>query len=314
MRKGRREFDFFNMSFLDVISCGFGAVVLLVLISKYQLAPEQGEQEEISPLLAKVIELENQNEALASELDQLQESLASASQEAEELSKKAEIEANRRETERKRGQKLQDDLEGLELVEKSLKRATITPGNSPKRDEEVGGIPVDSDYVVFIVDTSGSMQEIWSRVTREIVNVIKIHPEIKGFQIMNDNGVHLVSRYAGKWIPDTPARRKSIIKLFKNWKSASNSSPVEGIKAALKRYARPDINMSIYVFGDDFTGSSYDRVVTTIDSLNKKKPDGTRLAKIHGVAFISQHATNRFPTLMREITRRNGGTFLGLTF
>ena len=314
MRKGRREFEFFNMSFLDVISCGFGAVVLLVLISKYQIAPEQGEQEEISPLLAKVIELENQNEALASELDQLQESLASASQEADELSKKAEIEANRRETERKRGQKLQDDLEGLELVEKSLKRATITPGNSPKRDEEVGGIPVDSDYVVFIVDTSGSMQDIWSRVTAEIVNVIKIHPEIKGFQIMNDNGVHLVSRYAGKWIPDTPARRKSIIKLFKGWKSASNSSPVEGIKAALKRYARPDINMSIYVFGDDFTGSSYDRVVATIDSLNKKKPDGTRLAKIHGVAFISQHATNRFPTLMREITRRNGGTFLGLTF
>ena len=178
----------------------------------------------------------------------------------------------------------------------------------------MGGIPVDSDYVVFIVDTSGSMQDIWSRVTAEIVNVIKIHPEIKGFQIMNDNGVHLVSRYAGKWIPDTPARRKSIIKLFKGWKSASNSSPVEGIKAALKRYARPDINMSIYVFGDDFTGSSYDRVVATIDNLNKKKPDGTRLAKIHGVAFISQHATNRFPTLMREITRRNGGTFLGLTF
>ena len=132
MRKGRREFEFFNMSFLDVISCGFGAVVLLVLISKYQIAPEKGEQEEISPLLAKVIELENQNEALASELDQLQESLASASQEAQELSKKAEIEANRRETERKRGQKLQDDLEGLELVEKSLKRATITPGKSPK--------------------------------------------------------------------------------------------------------------------------------------------------------------------------------------
>ena len=35
MKKKQREFDIFNLSFLDIISCGFGAVVMLVLISKY---------------------------------------------------------------------------------------------------------------------------------------------------------------------------------------------------------------------------------------------------------------------------------------
>ena len=34
MRRTRRSFDIFNLSFLDVISCGFGAVVLLLVIIK----------------------------------------------------------------------------------------------------------------------------------------------------------------------------------------------------------------------------------------------------------------------------------------
>ena len=40
------------------------------------------------------------------------------------------------------------------------------------------GIPVDSEYVVFIVDTSGSMKDIWNKVTRHIENVINIHPTV----------------------------------------------------------------------------------------------------------------------------------------
>ena len=34
MKKKRRVFEVFNLSFLDVVSCGFGAIVLLLVISK----------------------------------------------------------------------------------------------------------------------------------------------------------------------------------------------------------------------------------------------------------------------------------------
>ena len=34
MKKKIRILDIFNLSFLDVISCGFGAIIMLVLISK----------------------------------------------------------------------------------------------------------------------------------------------------------------------------------------------------------------------------------------------------------------------------------------
>ena len=31
-KRRRREIDIFNMSFLDVVSCGFGAIILLLVI------------------------------------------------------------------------------------------------------------------------------------------------------------------------------------------------------------------------------------------------------------------------------------------
>jgi len=76
-------------------------------------------------------------------------------------------------------------------------------------------------------------------VTAELENVIRIHPRIKGFQILNDNGLHLISGYQRRWIPYTKARRDSVTRLFRAWRSASNSSPVEGVEVATKRHVNP---------------------------------------------------------------------------
>ncbi len=205
-------------------------------------------------------------------------------------------------------------LEGLSLVESTLKQAALpTPKpNNNERDDEVGGIPVDSDYVVFIVDTSGSMQQIWPRVSAQIINVLNIHPQVKGFQILNDMGKSIISGYEGKWIPDTKGRRDSVIKLFRNWSDYSNSSPVEGIQQALRRYAKPTITTSIYVFGDDYTGSSYDPVINSLTGQNLNSVSNKQMARIHGVGFRSAGTTDRFGIFMRELTKRNGGTYLAL--
>ena len=88
---------------------------------------------------------------------------------------------------------LEKDQAGLALVQSTLKQASIKPKETKNiRDEEVGGIPVDSDYVIFIIDTSGSMKQIWGRVSSEIINVLNIHPKVKGFQIINDLGKSLI--------------------------------------------------------------------------------------------------------------------------
>jgi len=312
MKKRRGNLEIFSLSFLDIVSCGFGAVVLLVLISKPLEGISSSDVDASKQMLQEVITAEDRVAQSSRELEKKQQDLASLQHIsalilASEATAKKQLSATARELE-----KLNGDLKGLSMVEASLQRASIRPGTATKRDAEVGGIPVDSDYIIFIVDTSGSMINIWPRVSRQLINVLKIHPKVKGFQVMNDNGIHLISSYSGKWISDTPQRRKAVMGLFRSWHSASNSSPVEGIEMALKRYAKPGISLSLYIFGDDYSGSSYGPVLDTIAQLNSSRINGKRLARIHAIGFMSPYTTNRFSILMRELTKQNGGTFLAL--
>lgn len=315
MKRRARDFDIFNISFLDVISCGLGAVVLIVLISTYATAPSPGETTEVGPLLDAVLAAETRVGALDGAVETAEDELVSRRQLRERLEAQA---GGRRQALDESGAEARDlaaDIRGLAMIQEALerqKRSAITPGTETRRDEEVGGIPVDSDYVIFIVDTSGSMKRIWSRVVDEIENVIRIHPKIRGFQILNDNGVHILSGYAGRWIPDTPGARKNVIGLLATWNSASNSSPVEGLEVALKRYVNPNTKVSIYIFGDEYSGSSYDPVIEALVRQNTNRMTGQRLARVHAVGFLSPFSTGRFATLMREVTRRNDGTFLAL--
>ena len=137
---------------------------------------------------------------------------------------------------------------------------------------------------------------------------------------MNDMGNYLFPSYRGKWIPDTPGRRDIIVQNLRGWSIFSNSSPVEGIEAAIRTFAAPDKKISIYVFGDEFTGPSITQVIDTVDRLNRVDSQGNRLVRIHGVGFPTQFSRAphlqgtgiRFATLMRELTHRNGGTFVAL--
>ncbi len=312
MKQKKRSLEIFSLSFLDIISCGFGAVVLLVLISKQQPDPAQDTAGPVKEFLSQVLSTETTVESLKKQLATEQSRRAESTRLLQRLQMQNRTTESALNATAQTIEQQQARISGLELVQSSLSRSAISQATAKTRDEEVGGIPVDSDYVVFIVDTSGSMQEIWDRVVTEVVNVLTIHPQIKGFQILNDNGAHIVSAYEGRWIPDTPSRRKNVIDLFRTWKSVSNSSPVEGLEVALRRYAKPNIKLSIYIFGDEYSGSSYDPVINALVNLNTNRVTGAKLAKVHAVGFISNYSTGRFGTLMREVTRRNNGTFLAL--
>lgn len=313
MKRRNRPFEIFSLSFLDLISCGFGAVVLLVLISRNSVDVASASLEDVQQLMSEMTAIERTIANLNGAIDEQSAQIDQNRSENESLQNQSLALSKTLEKAMKAESTAASDVEGLELVVQSLKRASITPAtNKGVRDVEVGGIPVDSDYILFIVDTSGSMQAIWKRVSREMQNVLSIHPKVKGFQIINDNGIHLISAYNGKWIPDTAGRRKNIFKAFQNWGSASNSSPIEGLKIALKRYAKPNITMSIYILGDDYTGSNYTAVIDELQRENTNRITGRPLAKIHAIGFISPGTTNRFAILMREVTQRNGGTFIAL--
>jgi hypothetical protein len=222
------------------------------------------------------------------------------------------------------------DLASQTLIEKQLQtaRQTLTEEmrrlqrsfQPPETDAVIGGVPVDSEYIIFIIDTSGSMQRYaWPLVRRKMEEILAIYPQVKGIQVMNDMGDYMFSQYSGRWIPDSPARRRAILKQLVSWAPFSNSSPVEGITKAVRRFYASDKKISLYVFGDDFSRGSIQDVVDTVDRINRSLRGGERRVRIHAVGFpvlfnqiTAEMNVARFSALMRRLAEDNNGSFVGL--
>jgi len=330
-KRGRAEIDGFSLSFLDAICCGFGAIVLLLVLTKIG-EPHALERARVD-LDGLVGDLEEELHEIVGETTVLERDLTTRE---EQLSVERERVARLQgDFSRIRGEfaaseqlsQVSEIIEGRlfsaqqELSEEMKRLQSLQPYGRPELDAPVGGIPVDSEYIIFVIDTSGSMySHAWPLMMRKMQQTLDAYPKVKGIQIMNDMGHYMFSRYAGKWIPDTPARRKVILDRLRGWAGLSNSSPVEGITRAIRTYAEPDKKISIYVFGDEFTGDSIDEVLDTVAAINPRDADGNRLVRIHAVGFpvmfsdvdYSDYTGVRFATLMRLLCRENDGTFVGL--
>ncbi len=326
-RKARAPAEF-SMSFLDVICCGFGAIILLLMITK-TVQPQIIEASTVN-LEGKLAALQEQLFEMRGETKVLNRDLNAKHEQLSEHEERIAILRGLMASAKSRHDSLQVETSADEAIAGQLASAKQQLSEEMKRllgtqhqakNQLVGGIPVDSEYIIFVIDTSGSMfSYAWPRMLKELQNTLAIYPKVKGIQVMNDMGNYLFPSYRGKWIPDTPGRRDIIVQNLRGWSIFSNSSPVEGIEAAIRTFAAPDKKISIYVFGDEFTGPSITQVIDTVDRLNRVDSQGNRLVRIHGVGFPTQFSRAphlqgtgiRFATLMRELTHRNGGTFVAL--
>ena len=94
----------------------------------------------------------------------------------------------------------------------------------------------------------------WENAQNVMKEILDIYPKVKGMQILDDEGKPMFPSTKGQWLQDTPAQRAKILSTMVNWKPYSNSSPVEGIGAAVQGWWAADKKISVYVIGDDFTG------------------------------------------------------------
>jgi hypothetical protein len=324
----RREIAEFGMSFLDVICCGFGAIILLLMITK-TVQPQIIEASTIN-LEGKVAALQEQVFEIRGETTILNRDLNAKHEQLSQYDERIAILRGQLANVKSRHDSLNVETNSNDIVMEQLAIARQSLSAEMRRllgsqhhskNNLIGGIPVDSEYIIFVIDTSGSMfSYAWERMIQELQATLSIYPEVKGIQILNDMGNYMFSRYRGQWIPDTPGRRKVIVDTLRNWSAFSNSSPVEGITQAIKSFHDPGKKISIFVFGDEFTGSSIAQVVDVVSRINGVDEQGNHLVRIHAVGFPVQfirapHLQTtgvRFATLMRELTYRNGGTFVGL--
>jgi hypothetical protein len=330
MRRKRADNDSFTVSFLDVASCGFGAMIILLIITKINDpvtleivdVPPEGRVMELQEALFAI---RGETTALNRELNAKHEQLSSLDESVARLRRDLSDIEGRYQTSTQLSDETIDEVGKLAVAQQSMteEMQRLLANSSAPENNAVGGVPVDSEYIIFIIDTSGSMfnNPSWNKMLGVIDNTLDVYPEVKGIQIMNDMGDYMFNSYAGKWMPDTPSTRSRIIATLRNWQPYSNSSPVEGVTRAINTFYAADKKISIYVLGDDFQpGGSIRNVLQTIDRINVEDANGNRLVRIHGIGFpviFAQPArfrqsVYRYATLMREMTSRNGGTFVGL--
>ena len=325
----RREIEQFSLSFLDVICCGFGAIVLLLIITKTMepMVLENSsidldgqviaKREAVHQLQGETSVLKRQISDQRNQLEQVLELLARVRRELSEI-------LGQYTTTKEQADKQAMEQSRLAAAKQSLSEemTRLLGAGFTRQNNVIGGITVDSEYIIFVIDTSGSMQTYaWPHVIRKVSETLDIYPDVKGIQVMNDMGDYMFPQFRGKWMTDSPERRRAIRTRLAAWSPYSNSSPVEGIEQAIQTFWSPDKKISIYVFGDDFsTRDTIEEVVDRVDFMNAAGEDGSRRVRIHGVGFpvifrlTSQPASGfRFAALMRELAFRNDGTFVGLS-
>ena len=330
MLKRSRETESFTVSFLDVASCGFGAMIILLMLAKpSQPSPlevaEAAPAAIISELQEQLFEIRGETRVVNRDLNAKQEQLSSIKERVARLRRDLSDVQGEFQSSKQLSDESTDEIGKLSLAQQSLtaEMQRLAANSSAPENNAIGGIPVDSEYIIFVIDTSGSMfnNPSWGKMLGVIEDTLNVYPEVKGIQIMNDMGDYMFDSFRGQWIPDTPARRTQILSTLRNWNPFSNSSPVEGVTRAINTFYAPDKKISIYVLGDDFQpGGSIRDVLRTIDRINVEDADGNRLVRIHGIGFPTifagparfQQSVYRYSTLMREMTQRNGGTFVGL--
>jgi len=329
-RHKNRETDGFTVSFLDVASCGFGAMIILLMITKSS-APVTIEYANvtsdvsITELQEQLFTIRGETTILNRELNAKHEQLSALTERIARLRRDMDDIQGRFQSSRQLSDETTDEIGRLAIARQTLtaEMERLLANSSAPPNNAIGGVPVDSEYVIFVIDTSGSMfnNPSWNKMLGVIEDTLNVYPEVKGIQVMNDMGDYMFDSYRGDWIPDTPGRRNQIISSLRTWNPYSNSSPVEGVTRAINTFYAPDRKISIYVLGDDFQpGGSIQEVMRTIDRINVEDANGNRLVRIHGIGFPTifagparfQQSVYRYSTLMREMTQRNGGTFVGL--
>jgi hypothetical protein len=322
----RRDVEVFSLSFLDCICCGFGAIILLLVLTDY----------------ARPAKIEASRVSLQARIRDLQQQLHIIRGESDELERQLQGRVDLLDRERQKLERLSGDLTHIEgrfatskldaavtntiatelvaareKLSAEMLRVLEDRANRPPT-EAIAGIPIDSEYIIFIIDTSSSMTtNHWDVNLRIVDEILGIYPHVKGLQVMNDQGTYMFNGTRGHWLNDSPEQRAEIRTRARHWHAFSQSNPVAGMEEAVRSYWAPDKRVSVFVLGDEFTGDSIQAALDSIGNLNKPDANGRRPVRIHAIGFpegpgMSPFTNIRFSALMRLICEQNNGTFVGL--
>ena len=204
MLNRNRETDSFTVSFLDVASCGFGAMIILLMIVKPS-SPSSIEASAADPSAAvaelqrEVFEVRGQTSLVNRDLNAKREQLSATIERVARLRQDLSDVQGEFSASSELSDEATDEIGRLSLAQQSLtdEMQRLFGSSQQVKDQAIGGIPVDSEYIIFVIDTSGSMfnNPSWGKMLGVIEDTLDVYPDVKGIQIMNDMGDYMFDSY-----------------------------------------------------------------------------------------------------------------------
>jgi hypothetical protein len=329
----RRPTQVFSLAFLDCICCGFGAIILIFVLSVS--TQDRANQETLSKLrdviaarLASIAQIHVKKDDLEKSNTRVTDMIVDARLKNDSIHALLDELEGQLQNEKKGQKALLVDVDDLKKDIAARQKKTDVPILPDVKPLPVG-LPVGTiNYVAFVVDCSGSMRDpttdqLWSIVVRKMQEVLEVYPKIEGFQFIDADG-RFILRGGAQWIPDSPQARADAIRTVRRYSADNTSDPTPGIFQAFTRLYDPaneQMKMGIYVFGDEFSSDrSAETVIRRLDQLNPADANGVRKVTINAIGFpttinyqFSMGNTGlRFANLMREVCYQHGGAFIAL--
>lgn len=316
-RKKRRDMEVFGLSFMDCICCGFGAIILLYVIiqGRHPIVIEEI-VEDLSGLLEErenqLFEIRGETTIYNRELQGIEEQLSENKEKLARLQGDLSVIRGEFAASKELENAIIEQRDELLAARQRLERELEATDTS---ESTIAGVPIDSEYIVFVVDTSGSMRMMWQYVVETIEQTLSAYPIVKGIQVMDADGHYLFSSDQGRWIADSRSARDRVLAGVQSWRSNSGSNPSPGIMKAINDLRDPDKKIGLYVFGDEFMGGSTDTLLDFVRRVNPPNAQGERAIRIHGMGFpvvLNSGSGIAFANSMRYIVQENNGSFVGL--
>jgi len=328
-RRSRRDLEIFSLSFLDCVSCAFGALILLFVIS---MGSERRSLQSVREALLLLFQRRQAELAQSLEEQARQAAILGVSTQTVRTLDETlrDLTVTRDTLVRQIGEaqagaaKLAADLDLRQAELDARQRLLDLPQTDPRAPV---GLPIEADHVVFLIDTSGSMRDpstglLLPYVVRKVREVFQAYPRIQGIQFLDADGGYLLPGSAGRWLPDDPAQREQLVRAVAAYPRASSSNPVPGLIRALRTFGEKQAagkRVAIYVLGDEFTQTAAE-VLPRIDRLNPRGSDGRRPVTINALGFphvvladrVFTRTGVRFANLMRELAWAHDGAFVGV--
>ena len=165
--KRRRRSEGFNLAFLDIMSCGLGAMVLVFILVKYDVSDSNAEA---NNLVAEVRLLESQQVRLQQTLDQLRNT---SQTETEKIKKLKEKIAQIKQGLSKKESNLKNKKGELTALKNSIATRPIAHKDDLIEDDRGGeenyliGLKVEGRRIVVLIDSSASMTD------EKLLNIIR---------------------------------------------------------------------------------------------------------------------------------------------